>query len=84
MSNTEIKKDTLIRTLVLVVALINQLLTAWGYSPLPIDDALIEQLVSTIFTAGAAIWAWWKNNSFTKEAQEADKVMQELKENKNV
>nr|DAJ21703.1 MAG TPA: SPP1 phage holin [Myoviridae sp. ctLGX4] len=28
-----------------------------------------------IFTVGASIVAWWKNNSFTKNAQTADKVL---------
>lgn len=74
-----IKKETIIRTVVLALALINQLLTAFGISVIPIDDAQITELLSLVFTIGASVWAWWKNNSFTKNAIEADKVLDTLK-----
>ena len=73
-----IKKETIIRTVVLALALINQLLTAFGASVIPIDDAQITELLSLVFTIGASVWAWWENNSFTKNAIEADKVLDEL------
>lgn len=74
-----IKKETIIRTVVLALALINQVLTAFGISVIPIDDAQITELLSLVFTIGASVWAWWKNNSFTKNAIEADKVLAQLK-----
>jgi SPP1 family holin len=74
-----IKKETIIRTVILAIALINQILTAIGYSVIPIDDDLITELLSLAFTIGASVWAWWKNNSFTKNAIEADKVLDTLK-----
>ena len=74
-----IKKETIIRTVVLALALINQVLTAFGISVIPIDDAQITELLSLAFTIGASVWAWWKNNSFTKNAIEADKVLEQLK-----
>lgn len=30
-------------------------------------------------TSAAAIWAWWENNSFTKEALAADSYLEQLK-----
>ena len=75
----KIEKDTIIRTICLALALINQLLTAYGKSPLPIQDAQVEVLVSTTLTMAAAIWAWWKNNSFTPAALAGDKIMKALK-----
>ena len=74
-----IKRETIIRTIILVLALINQILSATGRSPLPVSDATIEQLLSTLITVGAAIWAWWKNNSFTQAAIEADQYMENIK-----
>lgn len=74
-----IKKETIIRTVVLAIALINQILTACGISIIPIEDAQITELISIIFTIVASVWAWWKNNSFTKNAIEADKLLDELK-----
>lgn len=74
----KIKDATMIRTAVLILALANQILSATGHSPIPVDDAQLEQLISTGITVGAAIWAWWKNNSFTKEAIAADNYLDSL------
>ena len=42
--------------------------------------ALTNQLLSAAgFTVGAALAAWWKNNSFTPEAIEADAFMARMK-----
>lgn len=75
----KIKKETIIRTIILAIALINQVLTALGKNPLPFSDDMVYETVSVLFTVGASAWAWWKNNSFTKNAIEADKVLEELK-----
>ena len=74
----KIKVSTMTRTAVLILALANQILSATGHSPIPVDDAQLEQLISTGMTVGAAIWAWWKNNSFTKEAIAADNYLESL------
>lgn len=74
----KIKIATMTRTAVLILALANQILSATGHSPIPVDDAQLEQLISTGITVGAAIWAWWKNNSFTKEAIAADNYLESL------
>lgn len=74
----EIKVATITRTAVLILALANQILSATGHSPIPVDDAQLEQLISTGITVGAAIWAWWENNSFTKEAIAADNYLESL------
>ena len=75
----KISAGTLTRTAVLGLALTNQLLSAAGKPLLPIDNAQLEQMISTGFTVGAALAAWWKNNSFTSEAIEADEAMTRLK-----
>lgn len=74
----KIKIATVTRTAVLILALANQILSATGHSPIPVDDAQLEQLISTGMTVGAAIWAWWENNSFTKEAIAADNYLDSL------
>ena len=73
-----VKKDTIIRTIVLIVALINQALTLSGKNPLPIEDEQVVEILSYVFTLGASLWAWWKNNSFTKNAIKADEVLSKL------
>lgn len=77
-----VKTETIVRTVILIVALINQGLTISGHSLLPITDEQITEVITLVITIGASLWAWWKNNSFTKNAIEADKVLAELKKNK--
>ena len=75
----DISKGTIIRTACLVLAFINAGLTLAGKNPLPIEDAMIEEIVSYGFMVAASIAAWWKNNSFTKPAIQADEVLADLK-----
>lgn len=72
-----ITAGTLARTIILALALINQILSATGHPVLPIEDAQVETLVSTAWTVIAALVAWWKNNSFTAAAQKGDEVMKQ-------
>ena len=80
-SRMTISAGTIARTIILVLALVNQLLTATGHSVINISDESINTLISTGFTIVTAIIAWWKNNSFTQSALKADEVMREGKEN---
>lgn len=73
-----IKTDTIIRTVVLILALINNCLTMAGHSPLPIEDEQVTEILSMLFTIAASLWSWWKNNSFTPAAIMADKYMDTL------
>lgn len=77
----KIETSTIIRTIVLIIALINQILSATGHSPLPISDEQVNELVSTIVTVIVSIWTWWMNNSFTQSALIADEYRKELKKN---
>ena len=74
-----ITAGTLARTIILALALINQILSATGHPVLPIEDAQVETLASTAWTVIAALVAWWKNNSFTAAAQKGDAVMKQEK-----
>lgn len=67
--------QTWARTLVLLLALISQLAVILGKRSEAIDIDQWQEYVTYIFTAGASIVAWWKNNSFTKNAQTADDVL---------
>ena len=77
--NFNITAGTIARTAVLLLALTNQMLSAMGKSPLPIESTTVEQLVTAGITTIAELGAWWKNNSFTKEAIAADKEYDRLK-----
>ena len=74
-----ITAGTLARTIILALALINQILSATGHPVLPIEDAQIETLVTTGWTVVAALIAYWKNNSWTAAAKAGDEVMKQVK-----
>ena len=70
---------TIARTACLLLALTNRVLSALGKPVLPIESATVEQLVTAGITTVTALVAWWKNNSFTPAALEADKTFDRLK-----
>lgn len=76
-----IDKGTVIRTVILVLALVNQVLTVLGINPLPIEEGNLDLLISTAWTIVAAIWSWWKNNNITQEAIQAQVYLDDLKNN---
>ena len=74
-----ISAGTVARTAGLLLALTNQVLSALGKPVLPIERATVEQLETAGITTVTALVAWWKNNSFTAAALEADKTYDRLK-----
>lgn len=70
-------KGTIIRTVVLVFALINQGLTIANINPLPFGEQEVEQFVSLIITVFASMTAWWKDNDITKKAIENKKSIKD-------
>ena len=74
-----ISAGTIARTACLLLALTNQILSACGKPVLPIERATVEQLVTAGITPVAALIAWWKNNSFTTAAIQADKYLEDKK-----
>jgi len=65
--------QTWVRTLILVIALVNQALVVLGISNKEIDLNSWANYGTYILTVVTSIWSWWKNNSFTVDAQKADK-----------
>lgn len=79
----KISSGTIARTVVLVLALVNQVLSILGYKIIPIEDEQVNDFVTIAFTIGSALAAWWKNNSFTEAAIEGDKYKDIVKEKQN-
>ena len=63
----KITAGTWARTIVLIVALINQALTMFGLNPIPFSEDEIYNGVTVLFTVVATLVAWWKDNDITKE-----------------
>lgn len=67
--------QTWARTIVLLLALISQLCVILGKRTEAIDIEQWQEYVTYALTVIGSIWAWWKNNSFTDKAQNADKLL---------
>lgn len=78
-------KGTLIRTIVLAVALVNQICFMFGKTALVIDEQQVSDLVNTWYAAGtialtviSTVVAWFKNNYITPKGK---KQRETLKKN---
>jgi len=60
-------KATLARTIVLIVALLNQVLTSFNLNPLPFSDTQVYDAVTVIFTVVSSLVTWYKNNEIKKK-----------------
>lgn len=75
----KISAGTIARTVVLFAALLNQFLTMAGKNPLPFSEDAIYEGITMMLTGIASLWAWWKNNSFTKAAIAGDTMREQMK-----
>ena len=83
MTNSKVSIATLARTAALAFALANQVSSAAGKPLLPIESSEVEQFVTTGLTIATSVAAWWKNNSFTAAAIQADKYLEDKKSQVN-
>ncbi len=78
----KIKKSTIIRTLAILLVVVNMVLQKFGIDPLGITENQIAMAVQSIIEIGAIAAAWWYNNSFTENAKKADEFFKQLKNEK--
>lgn len=79
--NNNVSPGTVARTINLMLALANQVLTMTGHSVINIDNETVVVAVTSLWSISAALLAWWKNNSFTDAAIEADRYLTDIREN---
>ena len=72
-----VSKQTWARTIVLLLALVNQALVMFEVTDRVVELETWAQYATYIFTVISALWSWWKNNSFTAKAQEADTLLKQ-------
>ena len=74
----KVSKKTIIRTVLMIVSIINLALNLAGKKTLPFTNDEISLAVAAILDVAATFWAWWKNNSFTPAAIAADEYKESL------
>ena len=72
-----VSNQTWVRTIVLILALVNQALVMFGVTDNEVELETWTRYATYIFTVISAVWSWWKNNSFTAKAQEADTLLKQ-------
>lgn len=75
-----IKKSTIVRTILLLIVLINLILKACGVNLIPVDESAVYTIVELIIELAIIIVSFWKNNSFSPKAIKADEFLKQLRE----
>ncbi|MBD3861281.1 phage holin [Bacillus altitudinis] len=77
-------KGTVIRTVLLFMALINQALILFGKPILPISEDQVTSLAETLYLACSMVFtivttlvAWFKNNYVTSKGQQQKEVLKQ-------
>ncbi|MFH5779046.1 phage holin [Heyndrickxia oleronia] len=68
-------KGTVIRTIVLAIALMNQFLVGFGLYEIPGTEEEQTGVLSSAFTFIAATVAWFKNNYLTAKGKKQKEVL---------
>lgn len=75
MKNLKISAGTITRAVLTLLAFINIVLEMFGYSVIPVNSEAVTTFISLLFLGVTTLASYWKNNSFTKNAKIADKIL---------
>ena len=76
----KITKSTIIRTILVLLAIVNFVLERCGVDIIPTDENQILMIVETRIEIAIIAVGFWKNNSFSKKAIKADEFLKKLRE----
>lgn len=76
----QISKGTIARTISIVLVLVNIVLKQFGIDAINVSESEILSLLESLIEVATIVVAFWKNNSFTKNAIKADDFLKTLKE----
>lgn len=76
---SRVKLSVYLRYLAMILLIANMLLTKAGCNPIPLTENDLYEIVMDILTAVMFLVNTYKNNSTSKEAIEADRILHELR-----
>lgn len=76
----KISKGTIVRTILLVVVIINLILKQFGLDLIEVTESEILTVIEMVIEVAVIIVNFWKNNSYTQNAIKADEFLKQLKE----
>ncbi len=74
-----ITKGTIVRTVMLVIVIINMILKHFGLDLIDVEEYQILDAVEMLIEVAVIVVAFWKNNSFTDKAIKADEFLKTLR-----
>lgn len=75
-----ISKGTIVRTVMLIIVIINLVLKQLGYDLINVSESEILSVVEMLIELAVIVVSFWKNNSYTQNAIKADEFLKNLKE----
>lgn len=76
---SQVNAGTVVRLIMVLISCILYVVKVCGIEIPLIDESVVSSIVIVVFGLISFLQAYWKNNSWTKAAQEADAIMQEKK-----
>lgn len=76
----KISKGTIVRTVMLAIVILNMILQHFGFDLINVSESQVLAFVEMLIELAVIIVAWWKNNSFSEKARQADAYLKELRE----
>lgn len=76
----KISKGTIVRTIMLVIVILNMILKHFGIDVINVTESEILSVLEMLIELAVIIVTFWKNNSFTDKAIKADEFLKTLKE----
>lgn len=76
----KISKSTIVRTILVLLVIVNFILERMGLDIIPTDEYTILMFVETVIEVAIIAVGFWKNNSFSEKAIKADEFLKKLKE----
>lgn len=76
----KISKSTIVRTILVVLVIVNFVLERCGVDVIQTDEHTILMFVETAIEIAIIAVGFWKNNSYSKQAILADTFLKQLRE----
>lgn len=74
-----VTRGTIVRAIMTALVLVNLALKAFGIEVIKIDEKHFSTVIENLVSIGVIVLGFWKNNSFTMEAKNADFYLQKLR-----
>ena len=75
----QISKTTIVRTILLILVIINLALEKSGIDVIKTDESLVYTAVEYIIEIAIIVAGFWYNNSYSEKARKAQKYLEELR-----